>query len=127
MKRDMNLIRRIVIEVQDLPAIAGKPRDLPTLGGLNGVDPALFAAHVQLLTEAGLVKSAMDGDDRHIPRNAHVFRLTWAGHEFADSIRDETLWNRAVDHVIKPSASWTFGLLVEYLKVEARRRIGFPE
>lgn len=34
-------------------------------------------------------------------------------------VADETF----AEHVIKPSASWTFGVLLEYLKVEIRRHI----
>jgi hypothetical protein len=79
--------------------------------------------HVQLLDEAGLVQAALQGGDKRISTGALVFRLTWAGHEFADSILDDTLWKKVKDHVIKPSASWTFGILLEYLKVEIRRHI----
>ena len=51
-------------------------------------------------------------------------RLTWEGHDFADSIADDTLWKKAKEKVIKPSASWTFAILGEYLKFEIKHRLG---
>jgi DNA-binding transcriptional ArsR family regulator len=124
MKRDMDLIRRIVLAVQDLPL--GKGYDTEVLNGLEGVDPLEFAAHVQLLEEAGLVEAALQGKGKQIPSFAVVFRLTWAGHEFADSIRDDTLWKKAKDHVLKPSASWTFAALGEFLKAGIRAQLDLP-
>lgn len=125
MKRDMDLIRRIVLAVQDLPL--GQGRETCVLNGLEGIDPLEFGAHVQLLEEAGLVMAAVQGGEKRPAANAVVFRLTWAGHEFADSIRDDTLWKKAKDHVLKPSASWTFSVLGEFLKAEVRRRLGLAE
>lgn len=125
MKRDMDLIRRIVLAVQALPLTRGG-RDTEALSGLPGVDRAAFAAHAQLLEEAGLVRAQFRGDERQLPADAIIYRLTWAGHEFADSIRDETLWEKAIEHVVKPSASWTFGVLLDYVKLEIRSRLGLP-
>lgn len=126
MKRDMDLIRRIVLAVQDLPVGERSGNDMPVVNGLEGVDPRTFAAHVQVLEEAGLVMATVQGSGKQMPGAAVVFRLTWAGHEFADSVRDDTLWTKAKEHVIKPSASWTFGVLGEYLKAEVKLRLGLP-
>ena len=126
MKRDMDLVRRIVLAVQDLPASTGG-RDMQMLNSLEGVDGALFAAHAQLLDEAGLIRAALQGDGKRVPGAAVIYRLTWAGHEFADSIRDDTLWKKVSDRVIKPSASWTFATLGEVIKLEIQRRLGLSE
>ena len=58
-----------------------------------------------------------------IPSAAAIVRLTWAGHDFLDSSRDNKIWKLAKEHVIKPGASWTFSLLLEWLKQEARHRV----
>lgn len=125
MKRNMDLIRRIVLAVQDLPV--GQGRETQALNSLDGVEPLEFAAHVQLLEEAGLVMAAVNGGEKRPAAHAVVFRLTWAGHEFADSIRDDTLWKKVREHVIKPSASWTFATLGEVLKAEILRQFGLSE
>lgn len=113
----MDTIRRIVLAVRDADEVV-------TYRALEGISEQEFAMHAQLLEEADLVQAALQGGDKRIPRAAMIFRLTWAGHEFADSIIDDTLWKKAKENVIKPSASWTFGILLEYLKQEIRQRTG---
>ena|SRR5712692_1975594 len=114
MQRDMDIVRRILLAVRQ----AKEP-----VTSVEGVPPQQFAMHAQILDEAGLVVAALGGGDNRIAVSAMIYRLTWDGHEFADSIIDDTLWKKAKEHVIKPSASWTFSLLLEYLKAEIRRHI----
>lgn len=111
MKRDMDIVRRIAIETADMPFGA-------VLTGLDGVSAPAFVAHVQWMSEAGLIvgltEEPLSGDVGF----AHVIRLTWQGCEFADAVSSETVWEKAKRAVIKPSASWTFDVLKEWLKVE---------
>lgn len=112
MKRDMDLIRQIVLATSDLPH--GE-----LLQELQGVDEAVFVRHVAWLEEAGLVKArvreGLGGSDANL---AIVFRLTWAGCEFADAVRSDTLWKKAQSNVINPGISFTFDVLREWLKTE---------
>ena len=94
-----------------------------TVNSVEGITRDDFAFHAQLLEEAGLVTAAVQGGGKRIADAVVIFRLTWAGHDFADAIIDETLWKKAKENVIKPSASWTFGILLEYLKIEIKSRI----
>lgn len=110
MKRDMDLIRRIALATAELP-----PDDVLT--ELDGVDAATFAMHVTWMQEGGLV-AAVVPDSMHSSDEAHVFRLTWAGCDFADAVKDDTLWSKAKIKVLKPSASWTFGVLRDWLTAE---------
>ena len=49
---------------------------------------------------------------------ALIWRLTWAGQDFADAISSDTLWCKAKENVLKPAGSWTFDVLKEWLKAE---------
>ncbi|HCT9956223.1 TPA: DUF2513 domain-containing protein, partial [Pseudomonas aeruginosa] len=60
---------------------------------------------------------------RGYPASAQLWRLTWEGFDFAATIREDTLWKKAKDVILKPSASWSFGLLREYLKTEMARKL----
>lgn len=105
MKRDMDLIRSIVIAVRD----SKEP-----IGGLPDVEDAVFAEHARLLQEAGLAEvRILKGLSATA---AAILRLTWEGQNFADEINDPTVWEKAKEKVISPGASWTFGLLREVLK-----------
>lgn len=114
MKRDMELIRLLLLEQEE----DAKPAEL------SKYDERLQVYHVALLIDAGLVIGDLLPDSDGNPRGAAVIRLTWAGHEFLDTIRDPSIWQSAKDKVLKPGASWTFGILVEFAKQEAMRRLG---
>ena len=82
--------------------------------------------HVQLLKDAGLVEAEVHRRPDGEFIGAVTSRLTWAGHDFLDAMRDDTIWSKAKKHVLKPGASWTFDLLKEWLKHEAREKLGLP-
>lgn len=84
------------------------------------------AYHVQLLIDAGLVEGTARRDAKGDFTGAVVSRLTWAGHDFLQSIRDDTLWKKAREHVLKPGASWTFDILKEWARHELRQRLSLP-
>ena len=116
MHRDMDIIRQIVLAVRDAPGAISR---------IDGIDDKTYLVHAQLVVEAELVEGRVmrSGITPGVPGAVMLMRLTWVGHDFADSIVDDTLWKKAKDNVLKPSASWTFGILVEYLKAEIKRRI----
>lgn len=79
------------------------------------------------MKEAGLIDAEITPDAFGRPSGAIVHRLTWDGHEFLDASRDSKIWKMAVEHIIKPGASWTFQILMEWLKREAQQRfLGGP-
>lgn len=112
MKRDMDLIRRIALAIEELPP------DEP-LKDLPGVDAHVFVLHAQWMQEAGLVTATLHPSNGREPADfAMIWRLTWDGCEFAEAVRSDTLWAKAKKQVIAPSSSWTFGVLTDWLKSE---------
>ena len=112
MKRDMDLVRRIALATADMG-----PDEILTK--LDGTEERAFVMHVQWMEEAGLLHATMAPKDSKQPAKfAAVFRLTWAGCEFADAARDETLWGKAKTSVLKPGMSFTFDVLRDWLKTE---------
>lgn len=117
MQRDMDIIRQIALRVAELEYG-------DQLTEIDGVSAEAFALHATWMEEAGLIKATITeflGDE--IPA-VFIHRLTWEGCEFADAIKSDTLWQKAKQTVIKPTASFTFGLLKEWLKTELQH--GFP-
>lgn len=86
MKRDMELVAKLLLALEE--SEAGE------MGLLfpEGVDPKLIVDHLFIMSDAGLIEatdsSSSDG------RDLLVDRMTWAGHEFLDSIRKGDLWSQ---------------------------------
>ena len=91
MKRDLELVREILMAVEKVP-YAGSRRssELPELE-LPGRTKEEVSYRTALLHEAGLIY-AIDIGNQHFEKYT-PFRLTWAGHEFLDNARDDTRWN----------------------------------
>ncbi len=119
MKRDLDLVRRILFRCET--AAAGEALESKEFAALAS-DAATLAEHIGMMADAGLIKvidtSSHEGEDYIIRR------ITWAGHEFLESVRDDTLWSKAQEHILKPGASWTFDILREWLKYEVKERLG---
>jgi len=114
MKRDMDLIRLLLLQ-QESGEDPLELQDYPT---------DLIVYNSALMIDAGFIVGNIISDHNGSPAGVSIIRLTWAGHDFLDSTRDPTIWTKAKDRVLKPGISWTFSILVEFLKAEAQRQLG---
>lgn len=96
MKRDMELCRKILFEIED------KYVDAVIYNlAIDGYSMAEVAYHCKLLHEAGLISAySSQNADNHIYIFA-VGALTWEGHDFLDKIRTDTVWNKTKDIISK--------------------------
>lgn len=117
MKRDMDLIRRIALAVENLEANR-------LLSGLADVEKAEYSMHAIWMEEAGLIRAVVQEYTSGEAATVHIRRLTWEGCEFVEAIRDDTLWSKAKANVLRPGMSFTFGVLKDWLKTEITQ--GFP-
>ena len=90
MKRDWDMIRDMLTRLEELPS-----RD-KTLGPADFApeSQALASYHAELLIEAGLVEGHLSKTIGPGTKHFLLRRLTWPGHEFLDSIRSDTVWNK---------------------------------
>ncbi len=116
MKRDMELIREILQRAESLEFVGDEPYER-----YWARTPA-EAYQIALMKDFGLVEADVE-TTCGIPSRATIVRLTWAGHDFLDSSRDSKIWKLAKEHIIKPGVSWSFSILVEFLKQEMHRKI----
>jgi len=117
MKRDMELVRLILLgqETGETPP------------ELSEYSKEAIIYHYQIMDDAGLIVASFEKDISGIAFGGGVNRLTWAGHDFLDSTKDSKIWKMAKAHIIKPGASWTFSLLMEWLKQQAHQQVfGVP-
>ncbi len=113
MKRDINLIRTILQRVE----IYEDPTGLNEIPQIDGYTSAQVSYHMKLLYDAGLI-TARVGDVWDPDTEFQFINLTWYGQEFLDVTRDDILWEKAKDAVIKPVASFTFEILFAWLKAQ---------
>ena len=91
MQRDMELIRKILFTIEE------KYVDTWLSGNeinIDGYDMKTIAYHCAILHDAGLIydyQGQYGGDELLF---FGVGRLTWAGHEFLDKIKNDTVWNK---------------------------------
>lgn len=113
MKRDWDVIRKILIRVEALPTVDSTIDS----SEIEGVDSETAAYHMRLLLEAGLT---VGGCADHVgPPHCHAFRLTWAGHEFLDQIKRDTVWNKVKETARKKGMELSF----EVIKAVAKNAI----
>ncbi len=111
MKRDMDLVRKIMLAVE----ASERPLD-STLIRIAGYTPDTITEHMRLLNEAGLVEGISAYSVEHRLKWIEL-RLTWNGHDFLDAARNESIWTETVTEVRKKTGSAPFevlkGLLME--------------
>jgi len=104
MKRDMDLIRTILIEMERNES----PNDQAEIHA-DGYSDDQIVYHLKLLKEAGLIEaidvSSFEGM-AFIPRN-----LTWRGHEFLEAARNEGVWQMVKDQLKDRGMSLPFSLI----------------
>ena len=103
MKRDPDLIRTILLAVEAAPGC-----ELLKLPPLAGYQLADVHAHVHLLLEAGLLRTPLPVRSEHQPWL--VLRLSWAGYDFLDHVRDPQIWRLTKSGAAK-LGSWSIETL----------------
>ena len=88
MKRDWELIRKIML------AIEASPCDMQVSSfSIKDYDPEIVGYHIKLLSDALLVEAINSSSDETM-YEYYAQDLTLAGHEFLDNIRSDTNWNK---------------------------------
>lgn len=110
MKRDMDLIRELLLKLEVIPLRAGGMTVIspPTREvDVPGYDPDQIAYHLNLIKEAGLISHTAAN-----PAYGIGFRgLSWDGHDFLDSVRDPEVWAKT-----KKGAAAAGGFTVDLLR-----------
>ncbi len=109
MRRDIDLVRSLLfkIEALDLP-----PGVNVTLEGyepeiaVDGYDAGAVGLHLQMLLDGLLVNGRSSG------RGVQLTGLSWAGHDFLDSVRSADVWHRTKDGA-KRAGGFTFRVLAD--------------
>ena len=106
MRRDMDLIRRILVMVGDSPV---------PLNATVFVDEThpfeTVAYHIDLIGQADLADTSITRMCGGVIAGAEVGPLTWDGNEFLDAIRSDTIWARVKQRVGATVGSTTIDVI----------------
>lgn len=100
MKRDMDKVRGVLLALEAHNGPFLMHLKTPTLGGTE--DGRETVEYILMLHSAGFLESSQRS----------VYRLSWAGHEFLDSVRDPEIWRQTKEGAGKVGA-WSMKLLGE--------------
>lgn len=110
MKRDMNLIRLLLLEEE-----GGNPN-------LTDYTEKEKVYNAALAIEAGLLHGKVIESDGQ-PEGVSIFRLTWEGHDFLDAARNESVWKKVSEKVKDKGMSLTYAVLKTTLEGMIRQQI----
>lgn len=110
MKRDMDLIRDILLEIE------GKESATSWVTvSFDGYTDEIVDYHVRLLGEEGLLKVNDKAGNM-------IQNLTWAGHDWLENAKNEKVWNRAKSFIQEKGGSVSASVMGEILKSFAMKQ-----
>lgn len=118
MKRDMELVRKIVLHLEK------PPRKTPRLDELHieGYELKAVNYHVRLLYDGGLIMNKAH-PDRELEHRC-TLSLTWVGHDFLDAARNDTIWQGAKERLGEAFASAPFEVVKAALEQGMKSAVG---
>lgn len=127
MKRDMDLVRELLLKLESLPlepghALVLMPESSEVATGEHS--GAEIEYHLSLILEAGFVEDV----DLHPMRGITFTRLSWRGHEFLDTIRSPQVWHETKSGIAKiggASVELAWEIAKGYAKHLVKEKLGF--
>ena len=120
MKRDMDLVREILIAIE-------RSED----GNLNfdalGYERQQVYLHIELMKDRDLVDAVIipnDDGPEHEILMCKIERLTWDGHDFLDKIHNESIWEQAKRKCLDGIGGLPFELFKDCLVHVAKQKLG---
>lgn len=110
MKRNLDLIRKLVLAVEDLPT-GTVLRNIK----IDGYSAEEIGYHSYLVVDAGLAKGNDVQALNDKSPNWQILHLTSEGHDFADAARNETIWNKAKGIVAEKAGGATLDVMKQVL------------
>ncbi|KVU68955.1 hypothetical protein BGV52_15320 [Burkholderia ubonensis] len=131
MKRNWDLIRLLMIDIEEHPHFHINSPYTPEIAGrVVASSPEEVAYHLRLLADAGLLL-VPDPSLPHINGFGQwspdvILGLSWAGHEFLDTVRSDTIWEKTKTQFIGKGAELSFELIKQTALLFVKQHLGLP-
>lgn len=103
MKRDMDLIREILLKIEEHDVNSSSYDSIE----IEGHSSQEICEHVRLLEGAGLIAGA----HYDIAGNVWVQRITWSGYDYLDNVRDNSIWKKTKDTIKEKGLPLVFDVI----------------
>jgi hypothetical protein len=120
MKRDMDLVREIMLKIEALPT------GPPVLYRVSEVEDLVLLNHLEMLIDAGLVRGKISRSQGARGDVIGISTLTWEGHEWIDLVRDPRVWDEAKTELQENGGALSFELTKAVAMRIHRVRMGLP-
>lgn len=123
MKRNMDLVREILLQIEATEPGKAIKLDTPSYGDEE------IGLHVELMIENGLVKGITipSGDgSAHRILAYRIEGMTGDGQDFLDAARNDTIWKNAKEKCLETTGRLAFDVLKACLVEFGKQAIGRP-
>lgn len=107
MKRNWDIVREILTRLEALSST----NEFLQLDSFPDERASEISYHIELLLDAGLIDGQMLKALGPGPHDFFAQRLTWGGHEFLDSIRSDTVWEKTKKTFVTGGVEMTLELI----------------
>ena len=119
MHRDMDLCRKILVEVEKIPTT----RLLMEIK-LEGYTDDEIGYNAWLLADEGLIEGQDISAHGHKVHRYAPLCLTYKGHDFLEHARDDVRWKKAKDKITEISGAMTTQVILAVLKNLITKELG---
>lgn len=118
MKRDMDLVRSIMLKVEQ----EARPVDNSDSLAFPPYEHYVVVKHVEWLVGAGFLKAI---NLKHLNGDKYgAIELTWNGHEFIEAIKDDTIWAKTKKSINESGGAFATDLILGVAKAYLKQKLG---
>ena len=122
MKRDLNLVRMILLDIETSP-----PGEVIYGFNYNGRSKAEVLEHVQLLLDADFIAGHIASGNAGQPEACVVMRMTWDGQEFLAKAKNDTIWKKVLAEAEEKGMSTSLVVINGLLEAAAKKYVGLDK
>ncbi len=120
MKRDLELIRQLMLSIESRDDVCFTGHDI----NIAGYNISQINRHLQWLCEANLVDGTVGMNAAGGISNVIISKLSWEGCNFLDDARNESVWKKTMATVKEKGGSVSFAVLTQLLVSAAKQHFG---
>jgi hypothetical protein len=114
MKRDMDLIRLLLLDIEGEEEV-----------NLSPFTEEQIEYHNWLLLDAGMARGKDISGYQNVPHHrAILIGLNWEGHDFIDAARDVTIWNKTQKTIVEKVGTAAIDVVKSLLLLYAKEQLG---